>query len=283
MADNSLQLGNLTILSVLDTTTVGRPSAMWPGKATEEAMQPHSQWLNERGLLSFGIRSFLIRTANGPLTLVDTGIGGRERTPEPGGLRFRPGRLLEALAENGVRPDEVDLVLITHLHIDHVGWNTIDRSGRRELTFPRARYAVQRREWDYWTQPERASAPHIQDCVLPLQHSGQLDLFDAEHSLTPELTAISTPGHTPGHCSVVLVSDGQRAVITGDVAHSPVQLTETEWSLALDVDPSLAARTRAAFADRFDAEQATVIGTHFPQPAFGRFIHLNGRRYWQAL
>lgn len=284
MPTESIQLGRLKILSVLDTTMIGRPSAMWPGRATDEAMEPHRHWLDERGLMHFRIGSFAVHGTSRPLVLVDTGFGGREREPSPGGLRFRPGTMLEGLAAHGIAPGDVDIVLFTHLHIDHVGWNTVDYDGRPVLTFPRARYLVSRREWEYWTNAEIAEGnQYVQDCVLPLRDSGRLELIDGEMAVTSELTAVPTPGHTPGHCSVAIVSDGERGVITGDVAHSPIQLTETEWSLALDLDPSLAARTRAGFTDRFDAEGTTVIGTHFPHPGFGRFIHLNGRRYWRAL
>ena len=284
MTSETLQLGNASILSVLDTTTVGRPSAMWPDRATPEAMAPHEHWLDERGLMRFRVGSFVIRSSRGPLVLVDTGFGGRERDPAPGGLRFRPGRLLEGLAEHGIEPEAIEVVLLTHLHIDHIGWNTIDRAGEPVPTFPRARYLVDRREWEHWTQPafvERNQS--IRDCVLPLQAAGRVELIEGELAVTPELTSVPTPGHTPGHLSVAIVSGGERGVITGDVAHSPIQLTETEWSLALDLDPSLAARTRTAFAERFDQEGMAIIGTHFPQPGFGRFIHLNGRRYWRAL
>lgn len=284
MTDEALRLGRLTILSVLDTTMIGRPSAMWPGRATDEAMAPHRHWLDERGLMHFRIGTFAVRGPDGPLVLVDTGFGGREREPSSGGLRFRPGTMLEGLAAQGIRPEDVDIVLLTHLHIDHIGWNTIDRGGRPELTFPRARYLVARSEWEYWTQPQIAGKNgYIQDCVLPLQDSGRLELFEGETAVTAELTAVPTPGHTPGHCSVAIVSGGEHGVITGDIAHSPIQLTETEWSLALDLDPSLAARTRAAFAERYDQEGMAVAGTHFPQPGFGRFVRLDGRRYWQAM
>jgi glyoxylase-like metal-dependent hydrolase (beta-lactamase superfamily II) len=284
MASDTLQVGNASILSLLDTTTVGRPSAMWPERVTEENLRPHAHLLDERGLMRFRVGSFLIRSSSAPLVLVDTGFGGREREPAPGGLRFRPGRLLEGLAEHGIQPEEIEIVLLTHLHVDHIGWNTVDRDGKPVPTFPRARYMLDQREWEYWTQPqvvERSEA--IRDCVLPLQEAGRLDLIQADRALTSELTAVPTPGHTPGHISLAILSGGERGVITGDVAHSPIQLTETEWSLALDLDPSLAARTRTAFADRFDVEGMSVIGTHFPQPGFGRFIRLNGRRYWRAL
>lgn len=284
MASDILTVGSASILSVLDTTTVGRPSAMWPGLATPEAMEPHQRWLDERGLLRFRVGSFVIRSSSGPLVLVDTGFGGREREPSPGGLRFRPGRLLEGLAEHGIQPEEIEVVLLTHLHIDHIGWNTVDRDGQPVPTFPRARYLIDRHEWDYWIQPEVVERNEsIRDCVLPLQEAGRIELIESDRAVTSELTAVPTPGHTPGHVSLAIVSAGERAVITGDIAHSPIQLTETEWSLALDLDPSLAARTRAAFAERFDQEGMEVIGTHFPQPGFGRFIRLNGRRYWRAL
>ncbi|MGI8552489.1 MAG: MBL fold metallo-hydrolase [Dehalococcoidia bacterium] len=282
MDTDILQIGRLTILSVLDTTTVGRPSAMWPGRATEESLRPHELWLDERGLMHFRVGSFVIRDGNGPLVLVDTGYGGRQREPKPGGLRFKTGNLLDGLSRDGIQPEDVDIVLLTHLHVDHVGWNTIDLDGRPVTTFPKARYLVQQQEWDYWSHPDRAgSEEHVQDCMLPLQKAGQLDLLDGEQTISQGITTVSTPGHTPGHISVVLISDGERGVITGDIAHSPIQLTETEWSLALDLDPGLAARTRAAFAERFDSEGMAVIGTHFPQPGFGRLIQLEGRRYWR--
>jgi glyoxylase-like metal-dependent hydrolase (beta-lactamase superfamily II) len=271
-----LKVGDVTVLPVLDSTVGGPPRYLFPG-VSEERFAPYKHFLNADGRLEFTIGTYVLRSA-GKTLLVDTGIGGKDR---PG---FPAGNLLENLAEAGVRPEDVDVVVITHLHIDHVGWNTVERDGQWVTTFPRASYVVVKDEWDFFSSdPVQSKQEYVIDSVLPLAGSGQLELVDREYAITPELTLVPSPGHTPAHSCVALVSRGEKAMILGDLTHHPLQLTETEWEAVFDLDRALACKSREAIARRIEEEGAYAIGGHFPTPGFGRLLQLDGRRVWQAI
>lgn len=270
-------VGTVTVLPVQETPLSGSRSYMFP-QISEAQWQPWQHYLNARGNLTVNISTFVIRS-EGRLIIVDTGLGDKPRDG------FPPARnLIANLAEAGITPGDVDLVINTHLHIDHVGWNTTAKGDGWTPTFPRARYLIARTEWDYFAAPERAETlAYMQDSVLPLKDSGQLDLVDSEHRLTSDVTLAPSPGHTPGHVCVAIVSGAERAMIIGDMAHHPVQMTETEWSIALDLNPTLAAETRLKVVDRMERENMLVMGGHFPPPGAGRLVRLGERRIWQAL
>lgn len=276
MTERQVQVGNVTIMAVQDTGLSGSPALMYPGVGSE-AWQPWTHYLNPRGNVSLSIGTFVVRSA-GKTILVDTGLGERQR---PG---YPPGNLLANLRSAGVAPEAVDIVINTHLHLDHVGWNTVERDGKRSPTFANARYMIVRDEWQYFSSSEKFNtADYMTECVLPLEGSGQLDLVEGEAQITADLRLVPAPGHTPAHACVGIVSAGERAMILGDLAHHPVQLTETAWEMAFDMDKALAVESRARIAQRLDEEQSLAIGGHFPTPGFGRLLRLDGRRTWQAL
>ena len=271
-----VQVGNVSIMAVQDTPLSGSRPFMFP-RVEEAAWEPWQHYLNPRGNLRLNVGSFVLRS-DGRTVLVDTGLGEKQREG------FPQGRLLENLSAAGVRVEDVDLVLITHLHIDHVGWNTLERDGRRIPTFANARYLIVREEWEFFTtDEEQRSTDHVRECVLPLADTGQLDLVEGNHVVTSELTLVPAPGHTPAHACVAVVSGGERAMIIGDLAHHPVQLTETAWEMVFDLNPALAKETRERITQRMEAEGGLVLGGHFPPPGFGRLVRLEGRRLWQAL
>lgn len=271
-----VQIGNVSIMAVQDTPISGSRSFMFPN-VPEDAWAPWTHYFNPRGNLRLNIGTFVLHS-DGNTVLVDTGLGEKQRENYP------QGRLLDNLRVAGITPDDVDLVLITHLHIDHVGWNTLFRNGRWIPTFPNARYLIVREEWDFLTaDPQLSAAPHIQENVLPLAGSGQLDLVEGTHVVTRDLTFVPAPGHTPAHACIAVVSGGEKAMIVGDLAHHPVQLTETAWQMALDMNKPLAVETRERIAQRMEDEGALAIGGHFPPPGFGRLVRIDGRRIWQAL
>ncbi|MBI2886592.1 MAG: MBL fold metallo-hydrolase [Chloroflexi bacterium] len=279
MPENTVTIGNVTITAVKDLPAMrGDPGYMYRDLPSS-AWDAHKRWLNERGHLDITIGSFLVRSS-GRSILVDTGIGKKERPV------FRTDRadLLGNLAALGVRPEDVDLVVNTHLHVDHVGWNTVAQGDGWAPAFPRARYLIQQKEWEHFTAPERREqVAYVKDCLEPVAQAGLLDLVDHQHSITPELTYFPTPGHTPDHVSILVQSQGERALIIGDVAHHPVQLTETEWEVMADVDPKRAIETRRLVAEKLEREALTVLGGHFPFPCMGRLVRLSDRRVFQAL
>ena len=271
-----VSVGNVTIMAVPDTPTGGSPSFMFPN-VPESAWEPWQHYRNARGNLRINIGTFVLRS-DGRTILVDTGLGETQR---PG---YPQGNLLANLRQAGVTPEGVDIVLITHLHLDHVGWNTVRRGDALVPTFANARHLIVRAEWDAFTSDaELRNRDYMHDAVLPLEHTGQLDLVEGTQAVTPDLTLVPAPGHTPAHACVAIVSGGEKAMIIGDLAHHPVQLTETAWEAWADMDKRQAAETRERMAQRLEEEGSLAIGGHFPAPGFGRLVRIDGRRIWQAL
>lgn len=200
--------------------------------------------------------------------LVDTCVGALRE-----GLAFppMPSDLPGDLAAAGFPVESIDTVVCTHLHFDHVGWNTRLVDGEWAVTFPNARYLFGRTEWEHWSTTEDEYV-NVDDTVRPVIAAGQVDLVEVDHRISDQVRLVPTPGHTPGHVSVVVESNGERAVITGDMAHHPIQFAEPDLAAPADTDRSLAATTRRRFlAERAD-DGALVIGTHFGGPTAGRVV-----------
>ncbi len=192
-----------------------------------------------------------------------------ERTPGWNELHLP---FLADLEAAGFPADTIDAVVCTHLHVDHVGWNTTLVDGQWVPTFPSARYLLAQPEFEYWqatTFPD--GDDYFSDSVAPLGEAGVVDLVPVDHAVDGGIRFDSTPGHTPGHVSVVVESAGERAVITGDMIHTPLQIAEVARSSAFDFDQQAAAETRASFLERY-ANDALVIGTHWGGPGAGRIV-----------
>lgn len=191
--------------------------------------------------------------------LVDTCMGDNRAV---GAVPAMPSTFLEDLAAAGYAVDDIDTVVCTHLHFDHVGWNTRLVDGAWEVTFPKARYLFARVEWEHWQVTDHEYL-NVNDTVRPVVEQGYADLVETDHRVCDEVYFVPTPGHTPGHVSVVIESGGERAVITGDMTHHPIQLAEPELGMGADSDHDQGVATRRTFvADRL-ADGALVIGTHY--------------------
>lgn len=251
-----------------------------PGKmfaaATPEALAPHLEWLIPRALcpqtnrMILPIQSFVLRTPH-HVALVDTCIGNHK---SPAGFTRWAQRddatWLQALAAAGLRPEDIDYVFCTHLHLDHCGWHTRLVDGRWVPTFPNARYLFARREFAHAEQTARTTEdPVFRENVLPVMEAGLGVLVEDDFALDDCVHLEATPGHTPGHCAVRIVSGGAAGVITGDLIHSPIQCRHPDWSFIFDHDPALAATTRRAFLERYADTGTLVLGTHFPLPSAG--------------
>ena len=204
--------------------------------------------------------------------LVDTCIGNDKERRIPSWNK-RQGPFLTQLTEAGYPPESIDIVICTHLHTDHVGWNTRLLDERWVPTFPRARYLVARPEWEHWSQSEEHWSQIVMaDSVRPIFEAGLVDLVDVHHMVHETIQFEPTPGHTPGHVSVHIASQGEEAVITGDLVHHPCQFARPDWGSSADADPAQADRTRKAFMARYADTSTLIIGTHFAGPTAGHLV-----------
>jgi glyoxylase-like metal-dependent hydrolase (beta-lactamase superfamily II) len=227
-------------------------------------LRPHFVTPDGDGLLS--IHGLVIDTGERRM-LVDTCIGEHQMAALPPA----DSPFLDRLADAGYGVDDIDTVICTHLHFDHVGWNTRLVDGEWVVTFPRARYLFARSEWEHWSVTEHEYV-NVIDTVRPVIKAGQADLVRVDERISEHVRLVPTPGHTPGHVSVVVESDGDRAVITGDMAHHPIQFAEPDLSMTADSDQAEAAATRRRFLAERAADGALVIGTHFAGATAGRIV-----------
>ncbi|MGW6862137.1 MBL fold metallo-hydrolase [Streptomyces xanthophaeus] len=232
-------------------------------------------------ILRLASHTFAIE-ADGLRILVDTGIGNGKDRANPAWHRLRTD-YLGRLEQAGFSPEAVDLVVLTHLHTDHVGWNTRSHAGTWVPTFPEARYLTSRTEWDHWASVdmEEPRQQMFRDSVYPVRDHGLLDLVDVPADgldIAPGITLVPTPGHTPGQVAVRLTSRGESALITGDCIHHPVQLAEPAIHSQVDIDPAQAEATRRGIlADLADTD-VLLLGSHFPPPTAG-LVRTDGATY----
>ena len=279
MANNIVRVGNVDILSLSDGMLEFDLCNFFPTIPPDDWHRYESHLTGEHKV-RFNLGSYLIR-ADGRTILVDTGLG-----PKPENAPDVPwGRLMRDFEANAVRPEEVDMVVLTHLHRDHVGWNLLVQANKYVPTFPNARYWMSSKDWETCHQPgvQPERFPNAPTCVWPLAELGLVELMEGEHTITRELTAVPTPGHTPGHMSILITSQGERALVLGDAAHNPAQVLETDWVSRADMDPELTRQTLRALMERLEREEILVAAGHFPAPGFGKIVRLQGRRYWQGL
>jgi glyoxylase-like metal-dependent hydrolase (beta-lactamase superfamily II) len=278
MADR-ITVGNAEIVFALDMVPPPRASDAFFEGVTADDWGPYQDIL-EDGQIQLYYGHFFVRSG-GKTVMVDTGMGPGPH-PERGN---RTGDLLNQLKLHGASPEDIDIVVHTHLHADHVGWN-LDLSGDTPKPyFPKARYLVPRMDWEHFTRPDvLASAPHVKDNVVPLEGLGLMELVDEGHNVTDGLTTLATPGHTPGHQVILISSQGEKAMIVGDAIHSKVQVQEPDWCAGVDTNKDDSRRSRHALLERAENEGYVIAAGHFhPHDHIGKIITMEGRRFWQVL
>lgn len=279
MPGNKIRVGNVEVTSLTDGILEFDLETFYPAVPVEN-WKPFVDDVNitSDGKIRLNIASFLVRSG-GRNILVDTGMGPvPPDSSDPGW-----GKLLNEFRANGIAPEDIDMVVMTHLHSDHVGWNLSGQGQSIKPTFPKARYFVSAKDLEVSRQGEwfLRSAPNS---VWPLEELGLLELMNGECSITSELTTLPTPGHTPGHMCIMITSNGERALILGDVAHSPVQVHETDWNASPDRRfPVMARLSRQSVMELLERENILLAAGHFPAPGFGRVLRTEGRRYWQPV
>lgn len=238
----------------------------------------------ESGNLLLSFHSILVRVG-GSTILVDTCCGNDKRRAARPAWDRRDGPFLANLAAAGVRPEEVDFVMCTHLHADHVGWNTRLVDGRWVPTFPNAQYLFAEAEYAHWKAAHERAAPEapilygsFADSVLPVVRSGQAVMVGPTHSPVTGVHLEPVPGHTPGNVMVRLEGSRSRAVCSGDVVHHPAQFVFPDWSTRFCTDPAQSRESRRQFVERTADTADYVLPAHFQEPSFGRIVR-DGRRY----
>ncbi|MFE0413389.1 MBL fold metallo-hydrolase [Streptomyces tendae] len=243
-------------------------------------LRPH--FADDEGTLRIDSHSFAF-SVGGSRVLVDTGIGNGKERANPAWHDLHTD-FLQRLTAAGFPPDSVDLVILTHLHADHVGWNTRQEHGEWVPTFPNARYLTSRTEREFWAgyAMEEARRQMFRDSVYPVEEAGQLDLVDVPAEgveAVPGLRLVPTPGHTPGHIAVELTSRDRTALITGDCVHHPVQLAHPDVGACVDIDPERSEASRRELLGSLAGTDTLVLGTHFAPPTAGRVVtHADGYR-----
>jgi len=275
------RIGEVTVTKIVELEVTGGSRFILP-QATYEAVLPIG-WLqpdfaDERGRLKMSIHALVVETQNGKTgsrrIIVDTCLrNDKENRRIPTWNKLQTS-FLGDLAAAGYPRETIDTVVCTHLHVDHVGWNTMLVDGRWVPAFPNARYLMGRVEYGHWThQHEREDiAAVLADSVAPVWDAGLVDLVETDHRICDEICLVPTPGHTPGHVSARISSRGETALITGDFMHHPCQIARPEWSSTADSDPAAARRTREAMLTSLAGTPTLVIGTHFAGRTAGRVV-----------
>jgi glyoxylase-like metal-dependent hydrolase (beta-lactamase superfamily II) len=271
------QIGDVVIETIVELDgPLFEPARLFP-EWTSEILEQNRDWMAPRhydlasGLFVMPVQSFLIKTAHHTI-LVDGCFGNHKERANPN-FNMLDTPWLKRLAATGTTPDDIDFVMCTHLHGDHVGWNTRLDCGRWVPTFPNATYLFAEAEWRHWDNESRRSggplAPHLEDSVLPVIDTGQAQFVGMDHEIEDGLVFEPLPGHTPGHVGLHVRSRGRAAILTGDMIHHPIQLVHQDLCSGFCHAPSLARATRRRFLETYVDTDVLVAPAHFPAPTFG--------------
>lgn len=277
-----IRIGDMTIHRIVELQAPLFPILTFFPTLTPELLDENRAWLEpayveaSSGKAIFAVQSWIIETP-GQTVLVDSCVGNHKPRP---GRPFWDQQTSDTyernLAAAGFGMSDVDVVMCTHLHVDHVGWNTRLDNGRWVPTFPNARYLFSERELAYWTEREGrepAACPWITDSVLPIVAARRADTVLSTHVLNDHIRCIPSPGHTIDHFCVHAGRAGQAdALITGDMIHSPIQARYPELGMMSDYDAKLGASSRRELFGRFADTPTLICAAHFPAPSVGRLV-----------
>ena len=268
-----MRVGSLDITPLTDGYFSAHPLYFGP----DATFDGHDLPLEPDGTLRLPIGAFVV---HGDRTvLVDAGLGpGFDDLRLPGGA-LQGGALLDELTNAGVAPADIDLVVCSHLHIDHCGWLVAEAD--RSPVFPNATLWAGAADWRLFVEERQGvMLDHIREGLVAMAEAGRVELIDGDVTIAPGVSTMAAPGHTPGHVAIVLSSGDERALLLGDAVTCPLQLDETDWTAMSDVDPDLAKRTRERLWQELEGDRTTGVGAHFPGLEFGRVLRGEGRRYW---
>jgi glyoxylase-like metal-dependent hydrolase (beta-lactamase superfamily II) len=270
------RIGDVTVTQVVEQTMTIEPGKLLPAATAEEVgaiAWLGSDHVDDQRRLHMSFNSLIVRTPT-CLALVDTCVGNDREGLDLAKWNGLQTGYLQALDDAGIDRDAVDVVLCTHLHVDHVGWNTMKIDGAWRPTFPFARYLIDRTEYEHWrTQAHEGEvAAILRQSIDPIEEAGLLELIDARrgYGICEEVKLTPTPGHSPGHVSVRITSGGESALITGDAIHHPCQMARPEWGSVSDFDVAQAERTRRELLSGCESHGTLLIGSHFAGDPAGR-------------
>lgn len=276
MPINLAKVGEFNIYSISDGYMIFDKDTFF-SELSVESWKPYPSYQAPKFEMNIG--SFVIIGADKTI-LVDTGLGKLDHRIE------QPVRetLLSELESLAINKNDIDIVFMTHLHLDHVGTNMTEENGLWRKTFPKAQYMANKSDWELFSRMiNKPAFKYIEEQIQPLLSSGDLHLFEGEISLTEGVVTFPTPGHTPGHTSLLVESEGHKAVIIGDAAHIPPQVEQPSWSPSPDLDKNLSAHTRSNLMNFIEKQNALIASGHFPKPGFGKIINLGSSRTYEPL
>ena len=275
--------GDLTIHRIIEQETTFLPALeLLPG-LTPEVLAENRGWMREAGALDANdvlilcFQSYVVKTPHHTI-LIDSCIGNDKPRPRPKWNMKTDDTYLRALAAAGFSVADIDYVMCTHLHVDHVGWNTRLENGRWVPTFPNARYVFGKTEFDYWTAQKNANVavPAFVDSVLPIVEARRQEIVTNDYQIGDHARILPTSGHTPGHVAFTFGRTRDDAVFSGDLIHTPLQTRYPEMSIKFDVDPAEAAKTRRGFLERYCDTDTLCCTAHFPSPSVGKIKRMGG-------
>jgi glyoxylase-like metal-dependent hydrolase (beta-lactamase superfamily II) len=272
-------VGDIKVSLVRELMIFNQPEQIYEGH-DPAVFAANADWLapfmNDEGLMGFSVHALVLEIGE-QVVLVDPCIGCHQ-TPIHERVMPEDATFLPDLEAAGYKPEDIDLVVCTHLHYDHVGWNTRWLDGKWVPTFPNARYLFSKADFDYWDSGAEGAAWTFDDAVRPVVAAGQADLVEMDHRVSENLWLEPSPGHSPGHVTIHIASRGEHAVISGDTIHHPVQCAAPHWKMAFDVNPAMAVETRNRILSEVADKPVRFFGTHFPDPSSG-FIISSGDAY----
>lgn len=272
----TFRIGDLTIHRIVEMECGFSPALEFLPNLTKELLAENRSWLAPSALdaddkLVLCFQSYVVRTGR-QVILVDSCIGNdKDRATRPLWHQKKDDAFMRGLAEVGLTVEDIDIVLCTHLHVDHVGWNTRLENGRWVPTFPKARYLFSKTELDYWlAENAKAELPPIVDSVIPIVEAKKCDLVTSDHAISDLVSLVPTPGHTIDHYAVQLGRGGKEGIITGDLIHSPLQARYPDLTMRADYDPAQGVATRRKFLETYCDTSTECCFAHFPSPSRGR-------------
>ena len=277
-------VGDFTIHRIIEQeTTFLQANDALPTLAPE-VLAENRGWLQKTGALDANdtlilcFQSYIVKTPHHTI-LIDSCIGNDKPRPlRPKWNMKTDDAYMRGLAALGFSVGDIDFVMCTHLHVDHVGWNTRLENGRWVPTFPKARYVFGKTEFDHWSKENaKAEVAPFVDSVLPVVEAKRVEIVTNDYSVGDHIRILPTPGHTPGHVAFTLGRTKDEAVFAGDLIHTPLQLRYPELSPKFDIDPKQAATTRRSFLERYCDTDTLCCTAHFPSPSTGKIRrHGNG-------